>query len=228
MLSQKKGFSDIASACVEVLGRTEYRAFIEEEFDKEFGIERISSAYKELFKLKLKTIITTNIDRIPERLNGTNLATDPTASSSNSSYYRVFTNRNAVEANNAWKQKKPIVFKAHGCVSDHDSIVFTVEEFRRIIYQHAVSSFLETIFRARTVIFVGFGFSDPHIDSILSFLYEANKGLGSPHYVLMNNLSRLQKRLLEQKYEVRVINYIPSSKDYPEVPELLRLLGTID
>jgi hypothetical protein len=221
-LNGRQNYLDIASICAETLGLQEYRAFIEEQFDKDIDIGKLH-AYQELFKLRPQTIVTTNIDQIPERLNGSSLSLDATSKSSNSGHYRIFTNRNVAEANNAWKSRKPIVFKMHGCVSDQGSIVFTREEFRRIIYVGVVKEFLKAIFSSRTVIFLGFGFSDPHIDSILSFLYEVNKGLGSPHYVLSNDLSNIQKQRLERTYGVRVINYTATT-GHPEVPEFIRLL----
>jgi hypothetical protein len=197
----------------------------EEHFDKDIDIGKLD-AYQELFQLRPKTIITTNFDQIPERLNGSSLSLDVTSKSSNSSYYRIFTNRNVAEANNVWKSGKPIIFKMHGCVTDQSSIVFTREDFRRVIYIGVVKEFLQAIFRSQTVIFLGFGFSDPHIDNILSFLYEVNSGLGSPHYVLSDDLSNIQKHNLERNYGVRVINYT-SSSGHPEVPEFLRLLRAI-
>ncbi len=226
LLNQKKDYLDIASTCVEALGSYEYRAFIEEQFDKDIDIGKLY-AYQELFQLRPKTIITTNFDQIPERLNGSSLSLDATSTSSNSRHYRVFTNRNVPEANNAWRSSKPIIFKMHGCVTNQESIVFTREEFRRIIYIGKVKEFLQAIFRSETVIFLGFGFSDPHIDSILSLLYEANEGLGSPHYVLSNDLSMFQKHKLERNYGVRVINYT-SSDGHPEVAEFIRFLRIID
>jgi hypothetical protein len=113
----------------------------------------------------------------------------------------------------------------HGCVSDHDSIVFTRDDFRHAIHHLPVNGFLDAIFRSRTVIFLGFGFSDPHIDAILSFLRESNSGLGSPHYVL-TQVTEIQKRNLERNYGVSVINY-SSTPGHPEVVEFIRLLQNL-
>lgn len=60
-LSQKKDFLDIASTCVEALPKHEYRAFIEEQFDHDIDITKLH-AYQELFRLRPKTIVTTNFD----------------------------------------------------------------------------------------------------------------------------------------------------------------------
>lgn len=225
LLSQKKDFLDIATTCVAALEKHDYRAFIEEQFDREIDLAKLL-AYQELFKLRPNTIVTTNFDQIPERLNGLSFSLDTTSISCGSRHYRVFTNRNVAEANNAWKGGKPIVFKMHGCVTDHSSIVFTREDFRREIYLGFVKEFLKAIFSSRTVLFLGFGFADPHIDAILSFLYEVNSGLGSPHYVLTNDITNIQKQRLERNYGVRVINYT-STPGHPQVVDFIRFINTL-
>ena len=221
-LNQKKDFLDIAATCVSALEKHDYRAFIEEQFDRDVDVGKLL-AYQELFRLRPNTIVTTNFDQIPERLNGLSFSLDGASALSAGRYYRVFTNQNVPEANNAWKGGKPIVFKMHGCVTDHDSIVFTRSDFRRAIYHGPVNGFLDAIFRSRTVIFLGFSFSDPHIDSILGFLQEVNSGLGSPHYVLTHDLTNIKRHTLERNYGVSVINY-SSSPGHPQVIELIRLL----
>lgn len=221
-LNQKKDFLDVAASCVSVLEKHDYRAFIEEQFDREVDVSKLP-AYQELFRLRPNTIVTTNFDQIPERLNGLSFSLDGTSVLSPGRYYRIFSNQNVPEANNAWKGGKPIVFKMHGCVTDHDSIVFTRSDFRRAIHHGPVNGFLDAIFRSRTVIFLGFSFSDPHIDSILSFLQEVNSGLGSPHYVLTHDLTNIERHTLERNYGVSVINY-SSSPGHPQVVKFIRLL----
>ena len=61
-----KMFLDVAEICADSLGSTGYREFIESRFDKEITIEMIPESYKELLELPIKTVLTTNYDRIPE------------------------------------------------------------------------------------------------------------------------------------------------------------------
>jgi predicted NACHT family NTPase len=225
LLSHKKDFLDIAATCARALEKHDYRGFIEEQFDLDIDITKLP-AYQELIRLRPNTIVTTNFDQIPDRLNGLSFSFDGGSVSSGTGYYDVYTNRNVTEANNAWKKGKPIVFKMHGCVKDHDSIVLTREDFRREIYRGFVKEFLKAIFSSQTVVFLGFGFSDPHIDAILSFLYEVNSGLGSPHYVLANDLTNLQKQNLQRNYGVRVINYT-STPGHPQVVDFIRFLRSL-
>ena len=222
LVNQRKDFLHVASTCVHALKPSDYRAFIEEQFDIDIDVSKLP-AYQELFKLRPSTIVTTNFDQIPERLNGLSFSLDEHSTSSSVGHYRMYTNRSVPEANNAWKDGKPLVFKMHGCVTNHDSIIFTLEDFRREIHQGHVKEFLKAIFSSQTVIFLGFSFSDPHIDSILGFLYEANHGLASPHYVVSNDLTNIERQKLERTYGVNVINY-SSSPGHPQVTDFLSFL----
>ncbi len=140
-----------------------------------------------------------------------------------SSKYSIYSNTNTDNAQNDWSDDKPIVFKMHGCISV-GGIVFTQEDFRTIIYGNSqIRNFLNAIFTKQTVVFIGFGLSDPHIDSILSYLHENNKGKGKPHYILINDLHSLRIQRMEKNYEIRVINYI-STDGHPQVLEFLELL----
>jgi hypothetical protein len=225
LLTQKKELLNIAGFCVEKLGRKEYRAFLEDQFLKDAEIEKLQ-AYQELFRLRPSLIITTNFDQVPDQLNGSSFSLDSTSAASNSGHYRIFVNPNAAEAGNALRAGQRVFFKMHGCISNHGSIVFTYEDFRREIYTGRAKAFLHAIFNTQTVVFLGFGFSDPHVESILSVLQEANKGLASPHYVLAHDLSAFQKHTLEHKYGVRVINYT-SSDGHPQVSEFIRFIKNL-
>ncbi len=220
-VEQKRDFLDIAEYCKKKLGDSNYRKFLEETFDINFPQEKISPSYKQLFKLHPQIIITTNFDQIPERLSSLNsLAIDSQLNESD--FYRVYDNTRISEARNAFK-KHPVVFKMHGCISNHDSIVFTSSEFDKIINNQTMRNFMSTILGAKRVLFLGFSFSDPHMDFILKFIREIYGGLSNPHYALMSNLSRVEKEILQNKYDLNVISY-QSTDNHPEVLEFLQLL----
>lgn len=82
---------------------------------------------------------------------------------------------------------------------------------------------MSIILGAKRVLFLGFSFSDPHMDFILKFIREIYGGLSNPHYALMSNLSRVEKEILQNKYDLNVISY-QSADNHPEVLEFLQLL----
>ena len=219
----KEEFLDIASICKEKLGITNYEEFLRREFSKRnFSSEQVL-AYRQLFKMKPKTVITTNFDLIPDEIANIRSMQEEVSILDASSKYSIYSNLNITNAQKDLSEDKPIVFKMHGCINA-GGIVFTQEDFRKIIYGNSqIRNFLNTIFTMRTVIFLGFGLSDPHIDSVLSCLWEINKGMGKPHYILINDCSTLKIQSIEKKYEIRVINYT-STNGHPQVLEFLEIL----
>ncbi len=209
-IEQERDFLDIAEYCFRALGQSHYRKFLEDKFDIDFNEDDISSSYKAIFNLEFPTIITTNFDLIPEKLN-----------SKSSNFYRMFDNSKIAEARNSLRN--PIIFKMHGCITNQASIVFTSSEFDRVINNQTMRNFLSAILATKRLIFLGFSFSDPHLDFILKFIKEIYGGISNPHYALMSDLSLVNQRMLKNKYDLSIINY-QSTQGHPEVLEFLQLL----
>jgi hypothetical protein len=226
MVAKETNYLEIASLCKEKLGVTNYEEYLRREFSKrDFSIEQ-TLAYRQLFKIKPKTIITTNFDLIPDEIANIRSLENEFSISDTSPRYGIYANTNIGKAQNDWADDKPIIFKMHGCINA-GGIVFTQEDFREIIYSNSqIRNFLNAMFTKQTVVFIGFGLSDPHMDSILSYLYENNKGKGKPHYILINDLTNLKIKFIEDKYEIRVINYA-STDGHPQVLEFLELLEKV-
>jgi hypothetical protein len=206
-----ESYLDIAEVCSKAMGENGYRDFLEKKFDINVNDSNIPVAYKELLSLSIKTLITTNYDRIPD------------VGSKGS--YRVFTNKNISEALRAIESKKSTLVKVHGNITDHESIVFTQEDYERIINKKPdVSSFLKSIFSTKRVLFVGFGLTDPHFDLILSSLKVINNNIGITHYALLSISSEFEREMLENKYGIKIIPY-DSVNSHQQVREFLRSLG---
>jgi len=203
-------YLEVADACISGMGTTQYRDFLEKHFDKEITHENLPEGYKLLMDLSPKTIITTNYDRIPD-VAGHGL-------------YRVGTNKNASEMSRALSQKK-IVFKIHGDITDHKSIILNTSDYQDVIFNNTgTKTLLSSMLSTKTVVFIGFSLSDPHIDIILGGL-KSIYDFPIAHYVLLNEKSRFKISSVEKKYGLKVISYTPSDNSHPEVSELLRALN---
>lgn len=211
-INKGEKYLEIAEACVATMGTPRYRDLLENVFDKEFLIDEIPESYKALMDLMPKTIITTNYDRIPD-IAGKGL-------------YRISTNKNAPEAGRNLSNGKKIVFKMHGDINDQSSIVLTSSEYQNIINcNQSTKNLLISILSTRTLIFVGFSLSDPHIDMILNNLKTINN-IPISHYVLLNESSMFKISSFENKYGVKIISYLPTDSSHPEVVEFLRSLNS--
>lgn len=210
-----ENYLDIAESCVSAMGESRYRDLMEETFDKDFSLDEVPDGYKALMDLSPKTIITTNYDRIPD-VAGKGL-------------YRIATNKNAPETARSFANGKNIVFKMHGDITDHSSIVLTTSDYQRVIHENtSTRSLLTSLLSTKTLIFAGFSLSDPHIDTILQKIKSINNGLPISHYVLLDENSAFKVSSFERKYGVKIISYSPSDGSHSEVIEFLRALNCED
>jgi len=66
------------------------------------------------------------------------------------------------------------IYKIHGCVTDHDSIVFTSDDYDEFMKRKKfLSAKLLTFFNEHPLVFVGYNAGDPNIRAILSDIDEA-------------------------------------------------------
>ena len=210
-IEKGENFLDIADACVVAMGASRYRDLMEAVFDKNINEATIPAAYKELINLAPSTIITTNYDRIPDVAGG--------------GRYRVNTNKNAAEAIRSITDGKPVVFKMHGDIVDHSSIVLTTSEYQKITHgDQATRQLLSTVLSSKYLIFVGFSMSDPHLDDVLAKIHVATGGIPLSHYLLLNEASEFRANAIAKKYGVKIIAYTPADNSHTEVVEFLRAL----
>lgn len=208
-------YLDIADACALALGVSGYHEFIRRRFNIQFSFDDVPPAYRELLELEIRAILTTNWDRIPE-VGGRGA-------------YNIFTNRRVPDAIRANAERQKLVMMLHGEANDGKSLVFTREDYKRIIYRNEqpLIDFLKMVFMSDTVLFIGFSFTDPHLDMVLSAIHATHAGNVQPHYVLLPNVNNFRKDALERNYGVRVIPYTPSDESHPEVLQFVRLLSSL-
>jgi len=217
LLKKQENFLDIAELCIKKIGESKYRDILEEIFDKDIDKDNISNSYKELFLLSPQVIITTNYDKIPETLND--------------GKYRFFTNKNAAECSRAIASKKKIVFKLHGDISDQASIVLRRSDYQKIIFsgESNTRKLLQSLLSTRRLIFLGFSFSDPHVNLVIEELKNINNNIPISHFLLLNEQSKMQISIYESRYGIKIIPYNPDDNKHSEITDLLKCLnGTQD
>lgn len=213
LIERGESYLDIAEVCVNAMGINRYRNLMEKVFDKDFSEDDVPESYKALISLSPKAILTTNYDRIPEIAG--------------KGKYRINTNKNAPEASRFFADSKNTVFKIHGDIIDHSSIVLTTTDYKRIVNENQSTRMLmNSLLSTKFLIFIGFSLSDPHIDIILDNIMSINNGLSLSHYVLLNEESSFKISSFERKYGVKVVSYTSPDGSHSEVVEFLRALNT--
>lgn len=205
-------YLDIADICISIIGEARYRDIMEEIFDINISSDDIPESYNSLMELYPKTIITTNYDRLPE-IAGRGL-------------YRIGTNKNPSEILRSLSNKKNVVFKLHGDIMDQSSIVLTSSDYDTIINSNSgTQNLISSILSTKTLIFIGFSLSDPHLDIILRKIKTINSNIPISHYALVSENSKFKISSFENNYGLKIISYIPDNKNHPEVIEFLRALN---
>jgi predicted NACHT family NTPase len=209
------GYLDIADTCARLLGVSGYREFIRQRFNITFGFDDVPLAYRELLRLGIRILLTTNWDRIPE-VGGRGT-------------YNIFSNRRVSDAICANANGQKLAMLLHGEANDGESLVFTREDYDRIIYrsEQPLRDFLKVIFMTETVLFLGFSFSDPHLEMVLGAIHATHAGNVLQHYVLLPNITSFDKDTLERRFGIRVIPYTPSDESHPEVLQFVRMLSAL-
>ncbi len=202
-------FLNIASYCADQLGIRNLRRLLENSFSKKFEFSQIPENYAYLLSMSHNTLVTTNYDLIPDK----------------SSEYITYTNSNIAEANRARNNGEKTLVKIHGDIRQHDSIVFTSEDYNSKMHRdNEIKNFLSTIFTEYTVCFIGFGLNDPHISSILDFLNTVHDKLIQDHYAFFyaNNEYNVEEK--ERELNINIIPYKPSNSGHPEILDFLKSL----
>lgn len=155
-------------------------------------VRSVGLANRLLFRLPLKSILTTNYDFVLQ-------CAAPTGAP-------VFTwkeARSAREYLELGRGQKPIL-KLHGCASRPDTVVMTMVEYERLKQNAEYLSLLASLFQHHTMLFLGFGFNDPRdLDHILSEAELAGAAGGQKFAILPEQ----QCRTVQEKF--RQIQTVP-------------------
>lgn len=157
-------------------------------------VHKTGRANRLVFKLPLRSVLTTNYDFV---LN--NAAPPGTA---------VYTWREARQAREflvlAGNHSAPLL-KIHGCASRPDTIILTRSEYQAMRENAEYVSLMRFVFDVQTVLFVGFGFTDPlDLDLALEQAELAGAAQGEKFALIPRSSARVVR---EKRPNVHVIEY---------------------
>lgn len=143
----------------------------------------------------------------------------------------MFTQTDVPQLSTALRSGEFYILKSHGTIDRIETIVLGRKQYRSVMHGNpAYRIFLETLFSTKTVLFVGFGLTDPDLLMTLDVLQAAFHGHTGAHYALMDEsrVSPIERSRFSKDYKIEIIPYKPSSADHPEVREFLeRILKAV-
>jgi SIR2-like domain len=168
---------------------------------------RTGRAHELAAQIDFRAYLTTNYDGFLEeaysRLHGVSL--------------RKYYERTILNVWEAWRQKEKFIFKLHGDISDPETLILGTRSYERVmgVESHYINC-LEFIISNASVLFVGFGGSDPDLDSITSRVAQFD-GRVQRHWMVVPEgaLPILKAKRLANDRGIRVIEYPHDAKRDP-------------
>lgn len=168
-----------------------------------------SDLHNTIMRLNPEIIVTTNYDRILER-------------ASNSGY-----NIHSFDSANLGsdlRQGTPVLVKIHGTVDKSPDLVLTRSDYSRLRRDGARTlNVLQALFLTRTVLFVGYGFSDPDIHLVMENVLGATDDAPSHYLLAAEGIPAHVRDVYRYAYGTTVVGY--KDGDFEEMYRMMELLA---
>ena len=138
-----------------------------------------------------------------------------------------------------WPNRDAVVYKMHGDVRDPTNAVISKDDYEKYPFKMGqFASLLKGDLIEKTFLFLGFSFTDPNIDYILSRVRAVLDDNQREHYCIQKKVSRLPKektkdfeyRQLKQDYFIRDLKrkniQTIEVESYGDIPKLLEKVAT--
>lgn len=212
-LIEELKYLDAAEVILSTLNRADYVDAMRNIFEQ--PRYQPSDIHHAILKIDPKIVITTNYDTVYDLYCRQGIARDG---------YNIFkyTDNHLVS-----QLRSPIrcVIKAHGCITDPDTMVLTRSEYFNA-KQRSPHFFkiLDALFLTHTILFVGYSLTDPDIQITLE---NANISAPSSHrhyFVTESGSAPALKRAWEKTYNVEVLEF--PAGNFSDLNESLEILSS--
>jgi hypothetical protein len=207
----------VAEELHERLGKSAFHQFMREVFQQ--SKPRPTETHRLLPAIPFSSVLTTNYDRLLEKVY---------EDSYKDASFHSFTHRDYPELAMAIRSGEFYLLKLHGTIDRIDTIVLGSSDYRDVMYKNpAYRQFLINLFSSKTILFLGFGLTDPDFNFLLDELKTTFNDYTVTHYALMNSneATPLKRKRFEKDYNIKILPYTPSGPHHPEVIEFLKKLS---
>lgn len=185
-----------------------YSKYLKDKFSR--GKYNASSVHRAIKDIDSKIVITTNFDKIYDKL-------------CNEEHYVKYDYQKTKSIISNIKSPENIIIKAHGTIDDTEDIIFTAKQYYE--KQEKFPEFyalLESLFQTNTILFLGYSLSDPDINLVLQSIRNTSN-VSAPHYlVVKEGLSKHVIKHWENTYNIRCLEYGPDYENFEENIEELK------
>lgn len=124
---------------------------------------------------------------------------------------------------------KRLVLHAHGRHDRADSIILTLNDYRKAYDNHAFVRLLNGLFDSEKLIFIGFGMTDPYIKKLFNSISKDNSKSAFQHIAFVGlddtemKVAHLHRERVEMVYGARVLFY-PTENHHKTLTDWLQML----
>lgn len=207
----------VAEELHERLGKSAFHQFMREVFKK--SKPQPTDAHRLLPTIPFSSVLTTNYDRLLEKVY---------EDSYKDASFHSFTHQDYPELAMAIRSGEFYLLKLHGTIDRIETIVLGSSDYREVLYKNrAYRQFLMNLFSSKTILFLGFGLTDPDFNFLLDELKTTFNDYTVTHYALMNSTGAtpLKQKRFKKDYNIKILPYTPSEPHHPEVIEFLKKLS---
>lgn len=174
-----------------------------------------SEIHELILELDPKIVITTNYDQIYDDYCANGDARDGYS-------IRKYYEDNVLDE---IRSTARLVLKAHGCITETSKMVLTRSEYFNARAKHpGFFSILESLFLVNTLLFVGYGLTDPDISLILESA-QLSAPSRHPHYALMAaGRHTAVMQAIRKTYNIKVLEYDAPKNNHQQAIVALREL----
>jgi len=189
----------VAQEIQETITKHDFGEFLQQLFREKSVVP--TSTHLLLPQIPFRSILTSNYDTLIEGAY---------TLSNKGRIPHKFTQEDLLNISSPLRKDDFYIFKVHGDFDRPSSVVLGSRDYQKLFFRSPeYRQFLETLFSVYTVLFIGYGSSDPDLDNILDRLSTIFDRTLDKHYILLpeNKFNFVERKRLLLDKRLEVIEY---------------------